>query len=66
MEFQLDRSYTHLGTLKVKVTGQLIVLVRTLFDTVTHVVQVETHLRPVTPVIARAGVNFTLHLVHLE
>ena len=46
------------------ITQQLVVTSRALFDTITHVVQVETHLRPVTPVVARTGVGVTVQLVH--
>ena len=49
-----------------QVACNLIILFWALFDTIAHVVQVETHLRRVTPVVARTGVGVTVQLVHVS
>ena len=47
-----------------QVTQQLIILVRTLFDAVTHMVRVETHLRVPAPEVSGTGEVMTVQLVH--
>ena len=50
---------------RLKATQQFVVLIRTLEDAITHVVQVHTHLRLPAPVVARTGVRVTVQLVHI-